>query len=152
MKRSTLATLTAILGFSFIFAAPVFAASLNEEIKGFVKKLDQSPIGQIKEEYGTITGALPVGSFDKDADAVVVVSGDLSNSCHSYKEAKVDHRDTKTHEVRAIVTINQGSGACLQAIFHFMKEVNLGKLESGKHTLRFVSRDGTYFEKSLTVE
>jgi hypothetical protein len=150
MKRSTLATLTAILGFSFALTSVSFAGTVTEEVKGFARKLDQSPKAS-KEEVGSITGALVTGSFDKDADAIVVVNGALINSCHHYKEAQVDHIDGLTHEIRAIETIDQG-GPCIQAIFHFMKEVNLGKLESGKHTLKFVSRDGTYFEKSLTVE
>jgi len=34
----------------------------------------------------------------------------------------------------------------------FTKEIRLGKLQTGKHALRFLNGDGTYLEKSLVVE
>jgi hypothetical protein len=34
----------------------------------------------------------------------------------------------------------------------FTKEVKLGKLNSGKHTLKFLNGDGTYLEKTMAVE
>jgi hypothetical protein len=34
----------------------------------------------------------------------------------------------------------------------FNKEVKLGKLNAGKHTLKFLNGDGTYLEKTLTIE
>ena len=34
----------------------------------------------------------------------------------------------------------------------FQNDVRLGKLAAGEHTLKFLSGDGTYLEKKITIE
>jgi hypothetical protein len=54
------------------------------------------------------------------------------------------------HEVKSIASVSQGM--CLMVMIPFTKEVSLGKFESGKHTLRFLNGDGTFLEKSMSIE
>ena len=90
------------------------------------------------------------GGFDSEADAFVVVSGVFPNGCYKWKGAEVNHSGTFTHEVVSKATVSQGM--CLMVLVPFTKDVRVGKLETGKHTVRFLNGDGTYFEKNLVVE
>jgi hypothetical protein len=72
------------------------------------------------------------------------------NSCYSWKPAQVTSPTPFVHEVKAQASVVQQM--CLMVMIPFQKDVDLGTLASGTHTLRFVNGDGTYFEKSLTIE
>jgi hypothetical protein len=89
-------------------------------------------------------------SFDSNTDAYVVVSGIFQNGCYKWSRAEIMTRDTFTHEItpKAIVT----PGMCIMVLIPFQKEIRLGKLEAGKHTLKFLNGDGPYIEKNLVVE
>ena len=91
---------------------------------------------------------IPSG-FDNDAP-IAVISGLFPNSCYSWDKSEVKTIDKSTQEIRSFANIRQGM--CLMVIIPFSEEVNLGKLEAGEHTLRFVNGDGTYLEKKLIVE
>ena len=41
---------------------------------------------------------------------------------------------------------------CAMHMVPFQKDVDLGRLQSGQHTLRFLNSDGTYFDQLITVE
>lgn len=91
------------------------------------------------------------GGFDSDSDVYVVVSGLFPNSCYRWKEAKVAHdRQEGVHAVQATASVSQGM--CLMVLVPYSKEVQLGKLGAGEHKIRFLNGDGTYMERTLTLE
>lgn len=90
------------------------------------------------------------GGFGPETDAYVVVSGMFPNSCYRWSRSEVEHTNPTFHEIRSIATVSQTM--CLMVLVPYSKEVTLGRLVSGEHTLRFVNGDGTYFERSLIVE
>lgn len=103
-----------------------------------------------KEVAVSLTDVYVPSGFDSSADAYVVVNGLFPNSCYSLAEPQIDNVSATEHNVRTIAKVK--SGICLRVFVPFNKEISLGKLTSGKHTLRFYADDGTYFEKSMSIE
>ena len=89
------------------------------------------------------------GGFSSDADAYVVVNGLFPNGCYRWKGAEVEHNGT-VHKIRPIASVTQG--LCIRVLVPFTKEVKLGRLAAGKHTLRFVDSAGNYLEKEMEIE
>lgn len=92
---------------------------------------------------------IPSG-FDSGSDAFIVVNGFFNNGCYSWDGADVMLKDEFTREVK--VNANVREGLCTMALEPYTKEIRLGQLVAGTHTLRFDNGDGTYFEKSFEVE
>ncbi|MGE3262759.1 MAG: hypothetical protein AB7K68_13335 [Bacteriovoracia bacterium] len=92
---------------------------------------------------------IPSG-FDSSSDAFVVVNGWFPHSCYKLKNVKVENVSDSLQEITTNATVTEG--LCLTVIIPFHKEVQLGKLRAGTHTLRFMNGDGTYMEKQLTIE
>jgi hypothetical protein len=90
------------------------------------------------------------GGFGPDADAFVVASGTFPNSCYKWDHTEVTNVDPMTHEIRSFASVAQTM--CLMVIVPYSQEIGLGRMASGTHTLRFLAGDGTYFERTLTVE
>lgn len=90
------------------------------------------------------------GGFDSSADAYVVASGIFPNGCYRWKGAEVKNVDTYHHEIQSTALVSQGM--CLMVLIPFNKEIRLGHLSAGEHKLKFVNGDGTYLEKTMTVE
>lgn len=115
-----------------------------------------APFAEAKETHETreqvisINDAYIPSSFDSSSDAFVVVSGLFPNTCYRFRDAKVDHVGSALHEVRAYAMVTEG--LCLMVLVPFSKEVQLGKLAVGAHTIKFVNGDGTFWEKNLTIE
>lgn len=88
---------------------------------------------------------------DHNMDAKIVLTGILQNSCYRWSKAQVTDRDPMTHDIKAmgLVTVNT---MCLMVMIPYSKEVNLGKLPVGEHTLRVISADDTFFERKLIVQ
>jgi hypothetical protein len=84
------------------------------------------------------------------ANAFVVLSGLFPNSCYSWKGATVTSPTPMVHEIKSVASVVQQM--CLMVMIPYQKEVFLGRLQQGSHTLRFVNGDGTFFERTLTVE
>lgn len=103
-----------------------------------------------KEVVVGINGAYVPAGFDSASDTYVVVNGIFQNGCYKWKRAEVSNTDTFTHEVRSIASVSQGM--CLMVLVPFQKEIRLGQMPSGNHTIRFLNGDGTYLEKSMVVE
>lgn len=105
---------------------------------------------EVRDVVIGVNDAYIPGGFDSDADAYVVVSGLFPNGCYKWKGAQVKNTSAYVHNITSIASVSQGM--CLMVLVPFTKDVKLGKLASGAHTLRFVSGDGTYLEKQLLVE
>jgi hypothetical protein len=103
-----------------------------------------------KEVTINIADAYIPGGFDSTSDAYVVLNGLFPNSCYKWSRAEVTNQANNIHEVRSIASVSQGM--CLMVIVPFTKEVRLGQLASGAHKIRFISGDGTYLEKDITIE
>lgn len=92
---------------------------------------------------------IPSG-FDANSDVFVVVRTMLRNSCYTFKGVSVERDDHFNHNVRLVANVE--GDVCLMVTKQVNKEVRLGYLPAGTHTLRLDNGDGTYFEKSFTVE
>jgi len=90
------------------------------------------------------------GGFDSEADAYVVANGLFPNGCYQWKGASVNNVDSYNHEVQTYATVSQG--LCIMVLVPFNKEIRLGKLASGSHNLKFLNGDGTYLQKTMTIE
>lgn len=115
-----------------------FAAHANEEIP------------PSKDVVIGINDVFVPSGFDSESDAYVVVSGIFPNGCYQWKGVTVKDITNLEHEVTSTARVSQGM--CIQVLIPFSKDVKLGKLSTGRHTLRFVSGDGTFVEKNLVVE
>lgn len=98
---------------------------------------------------GVSDAYIPSG-FDSNSDAYVVVSGMFPNGCYRWSKAEVSHAGKTVHEVRSFANVQPGM--CLMVLVPFNREVQLGQLDSGKHTVRFLNGDGTYLEKQVVIE
>ncbi|WP_409479870.1 hypothetical protein [Pseudobdellovibrio sp. HCB154] len=103
-----------------------------------------------KDVVVPINEAFVPGGFDSQSDSFVVVSGIFPNGCYRWKNAEVKNVSEFVHEVTSHALVNQGM--CIMVLVPFSKDVRLGRLQSGTHALRFLNGDGTYMEKTLTVE
>jgi hypothetical protein len=91
---------------------------------------------------------VPTG-FTSASEAYVIVSGLFPNSCYKWLRADVTPVAEFVHQISAVAAVSQG--LCMMVMVPFQKEINLGRLPSGQHTLRFINGDGTFFEKVLAV-
>lgn len=104
----------------------------------------------VKDVVVGINDVFVPGGFDSQSDSYVVVSGIFPNGCYQWKGASVKNTSDLTHEITSVAKVSQGM--CIQVLIPFSKDIRLGKLSTGTHSLRFMSGDGTYLEKSLVVE
>ena len=103
-----------------------------------------------KEMVVSVNDVYIPGGFSSDSDAYVVVNGVFPNSCYRYDRAEVRHTSPLLHEVASVAKVTQGM--CLMVMVPWTKEVRLGRLDRGNHTLRFRNGDGTFFERNLEIE
>lgn len=96
-----------------------------------------------------ITDVYIPSGFDSGSDAFVVVNGLFPNTCYRWKEAVITHPGATEHEIRSTAVVNEGM--CMMVLVPFTQEIQVGKLERGEHTLKFVNGDGTYMQKKLTI-
>ena len=100
--------------------------------------------------------ALPVhdayipGGFTSESDAYVVETGYFPNGCYSFSRATVTNKDPFTHEIKTYALVR--TGLCPMIMAPYNHEVGLGKLARGTHKVLFMSGEGTYIEKDLTIE
>lgn len=98
-----------------------------------------------------VSDALIPGGFDAQSEVNVIVSGLFPNGCYRWKEARVNHLTAeKVHVISSYASVYQGM--CPMVLVPYTKEVNLGQLGAGEHKIRFVNGDGTYMEKTVTLE
>ena len=90
------------------------------------------------------------GGTTSNSEAYVIVSGMFPNSCYKWARADITSQTPFIHEVRVVANVAQTM--CMMVLIPFQHEVVFGRLASGSHTLRFVSGDGTYIEKTLRVD
>lgn len=84
-----------------------------------------------------------------EAEVKIVLSGMFSNSCYAWNYAEVNSSGPDfTIRAHALLT----RSVCLMVLVPFSKEVNLGRLAIGQHTIRFINGDETYFERTVDVQ
>ncbi|MCC7403757.1 MAG: hypothetical protein IT288_05095 [Bdellovibrionales bacterium] len=128
---------SALVGFA-VFAIPFVAPNAAPMPK------------EVEVTVGINDAFIPSG-FDAESEAYVVVNGLFPNGCYRWKRAEVKHDwATKIHEVRSVASVSQGM--CIMVLVPFTQEVTLGKMGTGEHKVRFMNGDGTFMEKTLTIE
>lgn len=118
-----------------------------------VSTLSMGAYADERESHETIVSVNDVyvpSGFDSSSESFVVVSGLFPSTCYKLKGATVSHIGPALHEVRTNAWVIDGT--CLMVLVPFHKEVQLGKLSKGDHTLRFVNGDKTYMDKHLVIE
>ena len=88
-------------------------------------------------------------SQKSNGESYVVISGMFPNSCYSWNRAEVKHVSQSTHEVRVFAKVSEAM--CLMVLVPFTKEVVIGELSRGEHTLKFINGDGTFQERTLNI-
>lgn len=127
-----------------------FKMLLSIVAMGFVVSTQANAMPSTKDVVIAINDVFVPGGFDSQTDAYVVVSGIFPNGCYKWKGANVKHENATQHEITSVAEVTQGM--CIQVLIPFTKDVRLGRLASGTHTLKFMSSDGTYLEKNMVVE
>lgn len=102
-----------------------------------------------KEMYIAVNDVFVPNELKANGDAYVVVSGMFPNSCYSWNRSEVKNVTNSEHEIRVVANVAQT--ICLMVLSPFNKEIILGRLSSGEHTVRVVSGDGTYFERKMSI-
>lgn len=105
---------------------------------------------QPKDIVVGISDAYIPSNFDSGSDAFVVINGLFPNSCYKLKSADAKHIGANLHEVQAVAAVT--GGLCLTVMVPFHREVQLGKLDAGTHSIRFLNGDGTFWEKQVVIE
>ena len=105
---------------------------------------------QSKKMVVAVTQAYIPSGFDSKSEQMVVVNGYFPNGCYSFDSVEVKHPEAFRHEVTVYANVQQAM--CTMALIPYQKEVLLGVLASGSHTLVFPSSDGTSIEQKFTVE
>lgn len=126
------------------------ALFLNIVAIAFTIQANATPNTSSKDIPIALNDVFVPGGFDSSADSYVIVSGIFPNGCYKWKGANLKDVSKFEHEVTSMASVSQGM--CIQVLVPFSKDIRLGKLDSGTHTLRFLSGDGTYLEKTLQVE
>ncbi len=103
------------------------------------------------EKVITVNDALVPEFAEKDKDVKVVVSGTFPNSCYRWSRSDVRTHSEGFHIVRSLALVTTNTN-CLMVLVPFSKEINVGRLTPGEHTLRFLNGDDTWFERKLTVQ
>lgn len=103
-----------------------------------------------KDVVVSVNEVLVPEKVDQNTDAKIVLSGMFPNSCYRWSRAQVYDASPTFHNIQAHAMVTQTM--CLMVLVPYTKEVNLGKLQAGQHTLRFINGDDTYFERTLNVE
>lgn len=97
-----------------------------------------------------VTDAIVPGGFDSNTDAYVIEVGLFPNGCYKWAYAETTNLPGNITEIRSYATV--ASGMCPMVIVPFHREVQLGKLASGTHLIRFINSDGTYLEEQMDIE
>lgn len=103
------------------------------------------------EKVITVNDALVPEFADKNQDVKVVVSGTFPNSCYRWSRSDVRTHSEGFQVIRSLALVTTNTN-CLMVLVPFSKEINVGRLTPGEHTLRFLNGDDTWFERKLTVQ
>ena len=115
---------------------------------GLLPAASAAPTSKIVEVR--VSDVIVPGGFDSNSDAYVIETGLFPNGCYRWSHAQTVQADSNTIEIHSFATVQ--SGMCIMVMVPFHKEIRLGKLSRGTHTLRFMNSDGTYLEEQLTIE
>lgn len=117
----------------------LFTATFNVHATGNVKEINIAASEVFIPEI-----------IERTAEAKIVLSGLFPNSCYRWSRAEVTSPTAMTHEVRAMALVTVDT-MCLMVLVPYSKEINLGLMSPGDHMIKFISGDGTYFERRLVV-
>ncbi len=145
---NTVDTKKSLKSFSHLALIAVLIAAAPLTALSKVQPREQPPA--VKEVTISVTDAFIPGGFDSEADAYIVVNGLFPNGCYRWKSAEVTSEEPFNHNIRSVASVSQGM--CIMVLVPFTKEVRLGKLASGTHTLKFLNGDGTFLQKTLSIE
>ncbi len=106
--------------------------------------------GDVHEKVIGVNDVYVPSGFDSRSDAFIVANGWFPHSCYKLKATDVEHVSANLHQVKIVATVTEG--LCLTVIIPFHREVQLGKLAVGEHKVRMLNGDGTYMDKTLTIE
>jgi hypothetical protein len=138
------------IGYSFakkLLNKTLVVSALSLSLLG-VARADNDP-PRSKEVVVDISSVFIPNGFGTN-DPFAVISGIFPNSCYAFKGVSVNRVTPNLHEVRAIANVRQGM--CLMMLIPYSEEAALGKLDRGTHTLRFMSSNGTYTERTVEIQ
>jgi hypothetical protein len=104
---------------------------------------------ETKEVYINLSDVFVPSETKSSGESYVVISGMFQNGCYSWNRAEVTHKNDFEHEIKVVANVSQGM--CIMVLVPYSKEVMLGKLIQGEHTLRFINGDNTYFERPMNI-
>lgn len=133
-----------------LFKSTILAAALTFSFSTFANAASVMTSPATKDVAIGFNEVYVPGGFDSSSEAYVVANGLFPNGCYKWKNADVKHVDTFNHEVESYATVSQGM--CIMVLVPFTKEIRLGKLSRGSHTLKFLNGDGTYLQKTMSIE
>jgi hypothetical protein len=117
---------------------------------GMLSSIAQAEAGGAREVFISINDVFVPSEAKSNGDSYVVVNGMYPNSCYRWSRSEVAHPSEFKHSVRLAAMVSEGM--CLMVLVPYNKEISLGQLSPGEHTLRFVNGDETYFERTLTIK
>ena len=128
----------------------VITKSITAFIVAFSMNAFANEVQQDREVVVGVNDAYVPGGFDQTSDVFVIASGLFPNGCYRWKRSEVNHISATVHEVKAIASVSQGM--CLMVLVPFTKEIHIGNIGAGDHTVRILNGDGTYMEKKIQIE
>jgi hypothetical protein len=127
----------------------ILLLSIVSAISSITVEVQAAP--DTKEVTVSVNDVFVSDSVESIREVKIVASGVFSNSCYRWSRADITNISETTHIVQAKAWVTTGA-PCLTVLVPYSREVNLGYLSKGEHTLRFVGRDETFFDRKFQVQ
>ena len=133
---------------AWILVAFAFTLALGIDARSNDSTYDEEPIG--KEVITAVNEAFVPLVVQAGDQVWIVVQGLFSNACYRWSRAEVAPIGEFTRQIVTYAQVTQG--ICAMVLLPFQHEIFLGVLKPGVYVLQFPAGDGTYFEKTLSVQ